>query len=280
MRAGIGFAIACMFPFTATAQGFLSGLELKAAKAPGSKAWELPAELSYLNSSGGESSYATNAAVSGILPNIPGTTIQSRLTAWVAKNTLLEKEQDKRGIEAAIGMAGGNEHFGYFPQISVSIDRDRVKQTHERTYEATIDFISKDLRLGGCGVARVHGCTYWDLLAGLYSNDVRSADNNLGLGRVNGGRLVLQVTSNPFAAQHPLAPLSFTALAQRQWDRSASAMREKDTRRNYVGAVAWRFYDENSKVKPSIALKRVLGADLLTGQEEQGYTQLAFRLEL
>lgn len=270
--------LALCLPASAQAQ---STFQLKAAKTPGGPMpWESPAQLSYLHETGGESSYAVNAAFAAVFNNIAQTTIQPQLTAWVAKNTLTAKQQDKRGIEAAIGMAAGDAHFGYVPQISVSAERDKVKGTDERTYEATVDFISTDLKLGGCGHAATRGCTYWNFMAGLYSNDVRSSDDNTGLGRLSGGRIVVKVTSTPFPESHPLAPIGFSASAQGQWDHNASSMRVKENRRHYVAALAWRFYGENAKLKPSLALQRVLGSDLMTGLSHQAYTQLAFRLEM
>lgn len=272
--------IALTLPAIALADGNAFPVTLKSAKAPsGKNAWDLPAQLAYLSNSDGDDSYAVNAALSGNLPNVSGTTLQPQITAWIAKNTQLAKKQNKYGLEAAIGYAGGDEHFGYIPQFSVSFDRDEVKHTDERTYQATVDFTSVDVNLAGCGRALVHGCTYWDMLAGVYSNDVHSSASGTGLGRVNGGRLVLKLTSNPFAQGHPLAPVSFAALAQVLHDVSASDSRAKENRKYYRATVSWRFYDEGASVKPSMALERIIGADLLTGQDYQAYTQLSFRLE-
>lgn len=254
-------------------------LSLKAAKAPGGpNPWDQPAQISYLSNGGGNDSYAINAAISGNLPNIPNTTAQPQITAWIAKNTLLAKKQDKRGIEAAIGFTGGDQHFGYTPQLSLSIDQDNVKNSNESTIEATIDFASVNLNLAGCGKALMHGCTYWDFLLGIYSNDVKSTQNNTGLGRINGSKAVLKITSNPFSADQAFSPLSFSALAQGQWDASASNARVKETRPLYKATISWRFYMKEDSIKPSIALERVVGSDLLAGLDKQAYTQLSFRV--
>jgi len=259
--------------------GIATPLTLRAAKSPGGpNPWDMPAQFSYLNNSGGNDSYAINAAVSGNLPNIPNTTAQSQITAWIAKNTLLAKKQDKRGLEAAVGFAGGDQHFGYIPQLSLSVDQDFVTNSNEATIEATIDFASINLNLAGCGKSFMHGCTYWDFLLGIYSNDVKSSRNNTGIGTINGSKAVLKLTSNPFSSDQKLSPLSFSVLAQGQWDSSASNARVKENRPLYKGTISWRFYKEEDSIKPSIALERVVGSDLLAGLDKQAYTQLSFRV--
>ena len=265
-----------IFPIAASAQ-----VELKAAKAPsGKNLWEQPAQISYLSNTGGESSSAIDAAASTTFPNIRGTTIQTQLTAWIAKNSLSTRKQDKRGIEGSVYMAFGDQRFGYLPQLIISIDRDKIKRTDEWTYEATVDFTSVPLNLGGCGHAASKGCTFWNAMTGFYSNNVRSSADGLGRGHVNGVRMLLQLTSAPFPETNFLAPLSISATAQGQWDRSASSSRAKQNRRMYKVGLGWKFYDAGAKYKPSIALERVLGSDLLTGQEGQAYSRLALRLEI
>lgn len=265
-----------LFATNASAQ-----LELKAAKSPsGKNQWEQPAQISYLSNSGGESSSAINAAVSSILPNIPKTTIQAQVTAWIAKNSMTTRKQDKRGIEASVYMALGSAQFGYLPQVIASVDRDRIKHTDERTYEATVDFTSVPLNLGGCGNAVRRGCTYWNAMAGFYSNDVRSSTDDMSLGRLSGTRLLIQATSSPFPEGTALAQLGFSASAQAQWDHSASQHRIKQNRHLYKASMVWKFYTGTDKYKPSIALERVRGSDLFTGLENQAYTQLALRLEI
>lgn len=253
-------------------------LSLRAAKTPSSTPWDMPAQISYLNNSGSGSSYSINAAVSGNLPNIPNTTWQPQITAWVAKNTLLAKRQDKLGIEASIGFAGGDQHFGYIPQASLSIDQDHVVNSSESTIEITADLTSTDVNLGGCGKSIMHGCTYWDLLLGIYSNNVSSTENNTDLGRISGSKLIAKVTSNPYGSTDWLAPISLSLMAQGQWDASASGSRAKENRTLYKATVSWRFYKEGDSVKPSLSLERVVGADLLAGLDKQAYTQVSFRL--
>ncbi|MDQ2823373.1 MAG: hypothetical protein M3Y65_23845 [Pseudomonadota bacterium] len=177
-------------------------------------------------------------------------------------------------------MAYGDAGFGFLPKLLVSADRDLIKKTDERTYEATIDLTSVPINLGGCGNALSKGCTYWDLMGGAYSNDVRSSDNGAGRGRVNGARIVIQLHSFPFPETTSLAPLSLTLSVEGQWDISASADRIKQDRHIVKAALGWKFYVGNPKYKPSIALVRVVGSNLLTGQENVAYTQLALRLEI
>jgi hypothetical protein len=257
-------------------------LTLRAAKAPVTpNAWDEPAQLSYTKNANGTESYAVNAALSVPTPNIPGTTAQGLVGFWVAKNTLLEKAQDKIGIDASIGLAVGSDKKaeGAFLQATVTGEYDELKSTRGSTLLLAADFVALErLRLGGCGKAGTKSCTYWNLQAGVYSNRAYNASKSID-GRSAGTQVNVKVTSNPFDESSSFHRLGISVSAQYQNDFDSSGTRKKDHRSLFRAKLTWRLYKEEDFAKPSISLERVTGADLLAGLEKQAYTRVAFGLQ-
>jgi hypothetical protein len=199
----------------------------------------------------------------------------------VAKNTLIEKVQDKHGLDLSFGAQfnTADDKDGAFLQLTLTGERDQAKDTKGSTLLLSADFQSFErLNLGGCGRSNSKRCTFWNAQLALYSNQALNPSKSID-GRSTGTQLVVKVTSRPFPAEHGLHRLTFSVSGQLQNDFDASGTRKKEHRSLYKAKASWRFHTEEDTVKPSLSIERATGSDILQGLEKQAFTKVAFGLQ-
>ena len=259
----------------------LADLSLTAAPAPDSQPWRAPAKISAIHADGQSTAYALQAAVNYTTPAWSwgrSSVWQGAFSPFLSKNTVLSKKQDNQGLAANLFGAVGDlteQTFGLLAQAGIAARRDRVKDDTAYTLTAELSPVSVKYRLGGTG--RPAGSGYFFLpTVGVYSDTIARIDGDVGKGTVQGVRAQLE------ALWYPAKSILARAAVQLQHDTSASRDRIKENRKLYTVGVSYLFYDELTATpgtwRPSIALERVYGADLLQGLEKQGVTQLTFKL--
>jgi hypothetical protein len=265
----------CLFDNTYAAESL--PISLNAAKAPGSTSWTDPATFTYVSNKKGADHYSINAALSGNIWNSKKQPIQTQVSAWIAKNTSLDKEQDKYGIDINTLWVIPNNNLIF----NIGLEEDNIGNSKGSSIQIYDQFAKKDWNLGSCGDSLDKGCTYWDFTLGLYNHDINQTNDSTGEGSVAGAKAILKITSNPFSVDHSLNPLKFEFFAQTQNEFSASGDRKKENRELIKAKIIWSFYKSNESpaYKPAIGLEWVDGEDLFTGLPDQNYTQLNVMLQ-
>lgn len=149
-----------------------------------------------------------------------------------------------------------------------------------------VDVDTSRALLTGSAYFQNSGYYFLRATAGAYSDDISDAPTAGLNGRENGVLGKLQASFYPLK----LAPteisgtnLSFTplitAIAQKQWDTSASGARQERDYKLYSIALSLNFARDNSGFVPSLDISRSIGADLLEGRARVGKTSVRFSLK-
>ena len=252
-------------------------LSLTAARAPVQQGWTEPARFALVNNARGEDYYAIDMALSADLPAVAmfDGVYQGQLSLWLARNSLLQREQNKFGLDY-IGPYVVPHHNLV---LEAGLEKDEVLAQSGVLLQLYDQLSYLPWRLGGCGTRLDAGCTFWNAALGTYAQAITDSPG-AGEGTVAGIRAQLQLISTPFAVSSPFNPLDMELTAQWQNDVSASQRRSREHRRLLTASLVWNFYKTNERplYQPAIAVEWVDGEDLFTGQPDQRYTQISLLL--